>query len=302
MDQETPIAFVTMVRNEPFFLPRWIAHYARHVPKSQLFILLDGGDQEPVAEAQGCQIITLPRLPPSAGWDRNRWDLLAAFSRTLLTRFEVVVVNDVDELIVPDPQSGEGLVSALLRARDCGVLSPFALEIIHRLDREPSFDPARPVLEQRRHARVNASYCKPCILSKPVHWSVGGHYSDFPTLSLDKTLYLFHLRFLDLDMLGRRQESRNLIVSAPQQGEGNAGVRKTDIAGSGWKTSSSEMEAFLQSFVETGVPIDNDLDFGWQRKKIEKNWEWDESQQVWKHPRLHNRRSYVIPERFVGLF
>lgn len=302
MDHDIPIAFVTMVRDEPFFLPRWIAHYARHVPRSQLFILLDGADQAPVPQAQGCQVIALPRLPPSAGWDRNRWDLLGAFARTLLTRFEVVVVNDVDELIVPDPQAGEDLVTALLRARDLGVLSPFALEIVHRLDREPPFDPARPVLDQRRHARVNATYCKPCILSRPVHWSVGGHYSDFPTLNLDRTLYLFHLRFLDLDMLVRRQESRNRIVSAPGPEDAGPAARHKEVAGAGWKTSSGEMESFLRSFVEQGEPIDNDLDFGWQRKRIEKRWDWDDAQQVWKHPRLHNRRSYVIPDRFVGLF
>jgi len=302
MNDDVSIAFVTMVRDEPFFLPRWIAHYARHVPKSRLFILLDGGDQQLPREAEGCQIISLPRRPPAAGWDRNRWDLLSNFAGTLLTRFEIVVVNDVDELIVTDPGSGEDLVTALSRARDCGVLSPFALEIIHRLDRDsPSFDYGRPILEQRRHARLNASYCKPCILSKPVCWSVGGHYSDFPVLNLDRNLYLFHLRFIDLGMLVRRQGSRNEIMSLAAR-DNEAWPEGGEVAGSGWSKSSEDMKQFLQSFVAKGEPIDNDLDFGWQRRKIQEHWSWDEKQGVWKHPRLHNRRTYVIPDRFLGLF
>jgi hypothetical protein len=92
-----------MVRDDRFFLRIRVDYYARHVPRHHLFILLDGFDHTPPDFAAGCQIITLPRSEPGPGWDHRRWKMLADFNTMLLGRFDVAVLNDVDEIIVPDP-------------------------------------------------------------------------------------------------------------------------------------------------------------------------------------------------------
>ena len=195
-------AFATMVGDEPFFLPIWINHYARFLPKSQLFILVDGAQRVLPPEAQGCQILTLPHVVPGPGWDRMRWQMITDFTRLLLGRFDVVVFNDVDEIIVADPDCGTGLLGLIGRAREVGVISPFAIEVLHRLDLEPNALHANaPILSQRGFGRINASYCKPCITARPITFSLGGHYSNYPTLHLDPHLFLFHLRFADHTML-----------------------------------------------------------------------------------------------------
>lgn len=285
-----------MVRDEPFFLPRWIAHYAAHVPKSQLFILFDGADQPVPPEAAGCHCLTLPRAEMTTGWDERRWKMLADYTAALLGRFEVVVTGDVDELILADPASGETLPQAILRARDVGVISPFALEVVQRLDLEPApLDPGQPILGQRRHVRINASYCKPCITSRPIRWSVGGHYSSHPDLHLDRVLHLFHLRFIDHAMLAARQASRHAATAG--QGRG-----AEIVAGGGWTKAADEMGAFLETFVAAGPPISDDFRFDWQRKRIEASWQHDPCQGIWRHDRLHNRKTYALPDRFLGLF
>jgi hypothetical protein len=50
------IAFATMVGDEPVFLPIWINYYARFVPKSQLFIVVDGLNRAIPPEAEGWPI------------------------------------------------------------------------------------------------------------------------------------------------------------------------------------------------------------------------------------------------------
>ena len=295
----TNIAFATMVRNEHYFLPKWIQYYSRHVGKDNLYILLDGADQTVPPEADGCQVLALPRRPYGGGWDRNRWDTLEYFAGLLLSRFDVVVLGDVDEFIVCDPSSGESLLGALGRARQSKVISPFAIEVIHRIDLEPPLDPDQPILHQRKYVRINASYCKPCIISESVHWSVGGHYSNFAELHLDTNLYLFHLRFLDRDMLIERQRSRLNVV---HQGLANETSGNGEVAGAGWSKTLTEIDDFLTSFAKEGPPIDKNFDFGWQRKKIKGDWKWDDLQGVWKHPRLHNRKTYIIPKRFSCMF
>lgn len=289
------MAFVTMVRDEPFFLPRWIAHYAKLVPKAQLYILVDGFDQTLPDAALGCQIIALPRGVPGPGWDRKRWEMLADFAAGLLARFEVVVLNDVDELILADPASQTTLLAGLLRARDLGVISPFAVEMIHRMDLEPlPLDQSQPILGQRQFARINASYCKPCIISRAVRWTVGGHYATYPELHLDPHLYLFHLRFVDHAMLIARQATRQAVV-------GTAAQRQEDIAGSGWAKGRDEISEFLQSFQEKGAPIADDFRFEWQRSRIAAGWAFDSKDGFWRHAKLHNRRTYTVPRRFLGL-
>jgi hypothetical protein len=289
------IAFATMVGEEPFFLPLWIDHYSRFVPKSHLFILVDGEHRSLPAQAQGCQVIVLPHVTPGPGWDRARWQMISSFTTTLLHRFDVVAFNDVDEILLADP-AGEDLLTLLARAQSVGVISPFALELMHRTDLEPSPLHAKaPILSQRRHARINASYCKPCITSRPLNWTIGGHYSDFPDLNLDPDLYLLHLRFADRDMLLERQNSRQALMTPTPEG---AEV----VAGAGWSKGAKEMEHFLQSFIDAGLPIEGDFSFEWQRKRIIKSWAYDPKDQIWRHDKLHNRKTYTIPPRFAGLF
>jgi len=289
------IAFVTMVRDEPVFLPLWVRHYAAIAPRAQLFILFDGLDQQVPDAADGCQVLRLPQGVAGPGWDDARWRMLSGFANTLLERFDVVVLNDVDELIVLDPEAGDDLAAAFAEAADIGVISPFAIELVHRTDLEPEpLNLTRPLLAQRRHGRINASYCKPCIVARKVIWSLGGHYSDFPTLHLSRKLFLFHLRAMDAGLLRDRQVLRRAHVA-------DAGGRIVDqVAGQGWSRTADEMDAFLTSFQDRPPEV-SDFRFDWQRQRIEASWAQDPATGLWRHDRLHNRRSYILPDRFSAL-
>jgi hypothetical protein len=104
-----------------------------------------------------------------------------------------------------------------------------------------------------------------------------------------------HLRFADRDMLLARQNSRQALMTPTADG---AEV----VAGAGWAKGAKEMEHFLQSFVDAGPPIDGDFSFDWQRKRITKSWAHDETAGIWRHDKLHNRKTYTIPPRFAALF
>ena len=290
------IAFVTMVRDDHVFLRLWINHYSRHVPRAHLFILLDGLDQKLPEFAAGCQGVILPRLAPGPGWDMRRWTLLADFNATLLGRFDVVVLNDVDEIIVADPAMGTDLLHAVARARDVGVITPFAVEVVHRFDLCPGpIDLSRPILAQRPHVRVDETYAKPCITAVPVRWNLGGHRSDFPTLTLDPCLYLFHLRFMDRTLLHDRQTTRTAIRQASGRG-------KPVIAGRGWAKSTDAVDSFLLSLQKKGTPLRNGFNFTKQRDRMTAGWQRNDATQLWQLGRTFNRlQTYHVPERFHDL-
>ncbi len=290
------IAFVTMVRDEPVFLPLWIAHYARIAPRDHMFVIVDGLDQALPPDVSGLQVVRLPQVPVGPGWDEARWRLLTAFANALLERFDVVVLNDVDELIVLDPRYGDDLPAALAEARDLGVISPFAVEVVHRPELETGpLDLGRPILQQRRHVRINSSYAKPCIAARPIRWSLGGHTSDFPELHLSRKLYLFHLRAMDRGMMQARQTQRRQLVS-----DASGGVL-AGAAGPSWALQVDEVAAYFDKFIVRGAPEDSTFDFEWQCQRIEKGWSRDPATGFWSHARVLNRRSYRVPDRFADL-
>lgn len=90
-----------------------------------------------------------------------------------------------------------------------------------------------------------------------------------------------------------RQQSRKDLVS---DGDGSA---IPDAAGGGWQKSADEMDAFLDSFVEKGPPEETDFSFVWQRAHFRNKWRFDKAEGIW---RLHNRRTYTLPDRFSQVF
>lgn len=292
------IACVTMVRNEPVFLPRWIAHWRGAVPGAHLFILADGPDQNLPEPSADCQVIALPRAAAVSGWEASRWRFLSSFASALLERFDVVVLNDTDELIVADPALGPSLPEALAEARGLGVVTPFGIEIMHRADLEPApLDPAQPVLGQRRFFRINALYSKPCIIARPVRWSMGGHFSDFPDLHQSPSLYLVHLRAMDTGILLARQHERRQHVTDA------TGRVIYGVAGAPWALDRASVEASLMAFAAL-EPQPPGAIFGQVRQQIAKTWIHSDNTGCWHHAHLdalRDGRSFVLPERFFGL-
>jgi hypothetical protein len=222
--------------------------------------------------------------------------MLADFNTTLLGRFDVVVLNDVDEIIVADPAGHMDLLQAIGRARTVGVITPFAVEVVHRTDLQPSpIDLSKPILRQRPHVRVNEIYAKPCITAVPVRWNLGGHRSDFPILNLDPCLYLFHLRFMDREMLFARQRTRLAIMEASSKGQ-------AIVAGAGWEKSVDEVDSFLRSLQSEGTPVDNDFRFDQMRKRIASGWHQRGAAGLWRVGKLFGRhRTFVVPNRLLDL-
>ncbi|MEL7213808.1 MAG: hypothetical protein AAGK92_14180 [Pseudomonadota bacterium] len=296
LSQNGSLAFLTMVRDDDFFLRLWVNHYRQIVEPENLFILFDGQDQDIPDFAADCRTIRLPQAVHAEGWDDNRWAMLSDIASGLTRVYDRVVVNDVDELIVIDPDHPVGLRDYILD-HPADVISPFALEVVHRTDVQPDpFDAERPLLSQRPHVRINASYCKPCITSVPLRWSLGGHYSSHPELYLDRNLYLFHLRYFDREMLLSRQAQRNQVVSA------DTNAITGSIAGDGWSKPSAKMQEFLESFIKAGAPEETDFLFDWQRRRVEKVWTFSEEEGFYRHGKIANRRTYILPERFRSCF
>ena len=205
------IAAVTMARNDSFLLSRWIRYYGRELGYDHLFIFLDGEDQEiPPGTPQEVHVEKLPHrsLSRSAG-DKYRIGLLTRLAHRLLREgYDLILGTDSDEFVVPDPITGLSLRDYLERYRPVTHASALGLDLGQRLGEEPSLDPDRSLLDQRRYAVLTARYTKSCILTHPLAWGSGFHRVRGHNFHILPDLYLIHAGYCDLEMVKERQGMR----------------------------------------------------------------------------------------------
>ena len=129
-----------MVHNEPFFLPVWLQYYSRFFAPEDIYVLDNETDDGSTATPRA------PRIPVVMDRVDHTWmvETIEAKQRELLDQgYEVVLVTDVDELVVPVPVRGDlGTYMDTMTSRSCPA---WATRLIHLPDREPPLDPDRPI-------------------------------------------------------------------------------------------------------------------------------------------------------------
>lgn len=187
------VAAVTMVYNDPVYLRIWTDYYSRQLGARNLYVVDHGSDDGSTAELGEINVIRLPRSPQD---DPKRAGFISSLCSALLTYHDCVLHGDADEILVVDPRVAPDLPTYCATV-SAPVLSAIGLNVLHRLGHELPFDPQRRVLEQRSWVFRSSSMCKPALIRRPVRWSPGFHSADAPVRFGE--LYLFHLRWFDLD-------------------------------------------------------------------------------------------------------
>jgi len=209
MKKMKKIAVITMARDDNFFLSRWIAYYGKQFGTENLYILLDGLDQN-IPENPGKSHITkIPHKPMSrSGGDKYRINKLTELAHDLLKKYDIVIGCDTDEFLIVDPQTKQTLQQYLSNKKIHTTLSGLGLDVGQHLYNEAILDKYAPFLEQREYALLSTRYTKPVVINKPVQWGSGFHSIKHHNFHIDKNLYLLHFGAIDLDMLEQKAKKR----------------------------------------------------------------------------------------------
>lgn len=290
-------AAVTMVRDDLFFLRKWLDYYGGLFGRENLYVINHGRGEAVNKLAAGANIIGIPG-EASPKFDIQRWRLLNNLVQGIRQYYKYVIVGDVDELVVLDPKADKTLYDFLEARPRNKLFTPLGLELLHRLDREPEpLDPsgADAFLGKRRHVRVALLYAKPCVISCTTRLSRGGHYAETEELNTPENLYLFHLKYCDLGEYARIMDQRNALTSAT-----GAGVKDTTIGGHWFAEKRGEDEAVFREF-ESLREIEG-FDLSPHRKFMHRTWEKRGESPFWHFENRDFGTIYQIPERFEGLF
>lgn len=201
------ICALTMVRNDDFYLKKWVEYYGSELGVENLYIYLDGKDQEIPEWCAGTNITAVDKIPGQVvEAEKGRLDFLSAKAAELLGTYDLVIGVDADEILVVDPDLGVSLKD-YLSASDIDVsLSGLGVDVGQHTGEEGDIDGTRAFLSQRHYARLSTRYTKPCVIAKPVRWGRGFHRVKGHNFHIGKDLFLFHFGYFDLGRIKARFE------------------------------------------------------------------------------------------------
>lgn len=208
------IAALTMVRNDDFFLRKWVEYYGQELGKENLYIYYDGEDQTIGDFCQGTNAFIHPKI----GWEvvaaeKGRLKFLSEKAAELFTKgYDIVIGVDADEYIVVDPMLNIGL-SEYLSSQEIDVsLSPLGLDFGQKLGEEEILSQEQTFLSQRHYAQIGTRYTKPSIIAQPCRWGSGFHRIKGHNFHIAKDLYLLHFGYADKKILEERLGDKERVT------------------------------------------------------------------------------------------
>ncbi|MBL4807068.1 MAG: glycosyltransferase family 2 protein [Rhodobacteraceae bacterium] len=241
------IAAITTVRNDAFFLEKWIQYYGAQLGLKNLYVFLDGHDQILPEAARDINTLFLPRQPlervPAM---RRRARVMSDLARGLFRYFDAVIVTDVDEFVIVDPALNLSLVDYLSSPHSTSTLSGLGLDVGQHMELETPLDQTKPFLDQRGFAHLSSRYTKPNIAFRPVTWGSGMHRIKGRNFRIDPNLFLFHFGMVDYQLATGKTADADRLAT-------------------GWTGHLSRREQLFKIIAES-KPIDGDDYFEQARK------------------------------------
>jgi len=200
------IAALTMVRNDEFFLRKWVEYYGGELGRENLYIYYDGEDQAIGDFCGGANAFVHPKIGTQVvAAEKGRMRFLSERAAELFAKgYDLVIGVDADEYIVVDPRLGMGL-GEFLSGQDIDVcLSPLGLDFGQKLGEEDDLSADKPFLCQRHYAQIGTRYTKPSVIAKPCRWGSGFHRVKGHNFHIAKDLYLMHFGYADSKILEGR--------------------------------------------------------------------------------------------------
>ena len=94
------ICALTMVRNDEFYLRKWVAYYGAELGMENLYVFLDGKDQDIPDWCPGVHVTAVEKIPGQVvEAEKGRLDFLSKEAAELLKTYDLVIGVDADEFL-----------------------------------------------------------------------------------------------------------------------------------------------------------------------------------------------------------
>lgn len=208
------IAAITMVRNDDFYLKKWVEYYGGELGRENLYIFFDGLDQNVPSFCEGTHSQLVEKVGTDVvSNDKGRVALMSSKAAELFAEgYELVIGTDCDEFVVVDPRLGKSLQEYLSAASIKYSLSPLGLDFGQKLGEEEAIREDVPFLEQRHYAQLGTRYTKSSVIARPLEWGSGFHRVRGRNFHIAKDLYLLHFGYFDMGRIEERFKDTNRLA------------------------------------------------------------------------------------------
>lgn len=208
------ICVITMVRNDEFYLRKWVEYYGAQLGRENLRIYFDGQDQSVPDFCEGVYTELKPRIPGMVvKSEKERLTFLSHQAARLMQeeKYDLVIGVDADEYLIVDPNCNMTLAQYLDTIDIDVSVSGLGVDVGQNLHTEGVIDASIPFLKQRRYAYLCSRYTKPSVIARPVMWGSGFHRVKGHNFHIDPHLFLFHFGSIDLKMIEERMGNADLV-------------------------------------------------------------------------------------------
>lgn len=202
-----------MVRNDDFYLRKWVEYYGSQLGKENLYIYFDGTDQTIAPFCEGTNAFLHEKIGTQVvEAEKGRLKFLSETAAGLLgSGYDLVIGVDADEFIIVDPKCGLSLAEFLSRQKIGTSISALGLDFGQKLGEEADITGDLPFLNQRRYAQIGTRYTKPSVIARPCVWGSGFHRIKGCNFHIAKDLYLFHFGYFDKKRLEDRFSDKDRL-------------------------------------------------------------------------------------------
>lgn len=239
-------AVLTIVRNEAVFFPIWLRYYGQFFAPEDIYVF-DHSSTDGSTDRDGFVREVVSHDTVDHTWMRKT---IQARQHELMERYDVVLITDVDEIVMPNPEQ-YGTLGDFIDEFDEEFVNCHGYELIHQPDSEPPIDLDRSILEQRGWWFPNFAYSKPILASVKMHWFDGFHARRDGLANFDYDLRLIHLHRMDFELCLERHRFRSNVAWSGKDLEIN----------SGYQNRIAEREQFAKWFHEdscTHLPLEKE--------------------------------------------
>lgn len=194
-----------MVRNDQFFLRKWVEYYGNELGPENLYIFFDGLDQKIPDYCAGTNSKAVEKIGGNVvAAEKERLKFVSNEAKRLLNDYDIIIGGDADEYLVPDPKYGKSLRQFVSDLNIKTTVSGLGLDFGQMIGKETDLTLEEPFLSQRRYAQIGTRYTKASIVNRPCDWGSGFHRVKGKNFHIVEGLYLMHFGYSDLRIIEER--------------------------------------------------------------------------------------------------
>lgn len=198
-------AVFTIVKNENYFLTKWINHYKKFYPNSNIYVL----DHQSNDGSTNNLNVNVIKINYELAFD-HQWlcNTVQKFQNYLLTKYKTVLFAEADELVYSKKINFCDFLHNFENS-NFNYLTCFGFEIIQNLQKEKPLNFNESIIKNRNYWFENPWYHKTLLSKIPLLWNWGFHSVKNLKPLLHDDLFLCHLHRCDFELMLKRHQERS---------------------------------------------------------------------------------------------